>query len=218
MINGRYYIGKHKTSNLNDGYLGSGALLKKAIKRYGKENFVKYTLHVLATELEMDDKEREIVNKTVVAEPSSYNLRIGGVGGFSRDESLKGSRISHASGIFQTTEYKEKRSKSLKGRVPSNKGKPMGEATRCKLQGLVRSDNFKRKVSLGVKNSERCKGNIKPRFTYSIKCPDGSIKTTIHLKRWCKEEPGLSGINDQRRMNARGYFILSKVKFSKHSW
>ena len=38
-INGKKYIGKHQTSDLNDNYLGSGILLKQAIKKYGKKKF-----------------------------------------------------------------------------------------------------------------------------------------------------------------------------------
>lgn len=43
--NGKYYIGKHQTENENDSYLGSGIALKKAIKKFGKNSFIKEILY-----------------------------------------------------------------------------------------------------------------------------------------------------------------------------
>ena len=77
-INNKYYIGKHQTKNLEDGYLGSGKLLKDPIKKYGKENFIKEILFVFFSEEEMNAKEKELV---VVSE-ETYNLCPGGHGGF----------------------------------------------------------------------------------------------------------------------------------------
>ena len=77
-INGKYYIGKHQTFDLNDGYMGSGKLLKLAINKYGIENFTKEVLHIFKTEEEMNAKEKELV---VISE-QTYNLNEGGHGGF----------------------------------------------------------------------------------------------------------------------------------------
>ena len=39
LINGKFYIGVHETHNLNDGYLGSGKILRNSVYYHGKENF-----------------------------------------------------------------------------------------------------------------------------------------------------------------------------------
>ena len=81
-LNGKFYVGKHKTNNLDDGYLGSGLLLWRAIFKYGPENFEKKILFFLNSEDEMNAKEKEIVNEEFVAREDTYNLKIGGEGGW----------------------------------------------------------------------------------------------------------------------------------------
>lgn len=38
-VNGKFYIGSHQTYRLEDGYLGSGKVLKMAIRKYGRDQF-----------------------------------------------------------------------------------------------------------------------------------------------------------------------------------
>lgn len=79
--NGMRYIGKHITHDLNDGYLGSGEHVSNAIRKYGPNRFMKRILFVFDTELEMDLKERELVNEEFVKDRNTYNIALGGQGG-----------------------------------------------------------------------------------------------------------------------------------------
>ena len=81
-VNGKIYIGKHRTNNIDDGSMGSGTLLKLAILKYGVDSFTTEILHYLNDEDEMNSKEREIVNEDFVKLTSNYNIDIGGKGGF----------------------------------------------------------------------------------------------------------------------------------------
>lgn len=78
-INGMYYIGCHVTKDINDNYLGSGNNITKAIKEYGKENFVKEILFNFDNKIDMIRKEREIVNDDFVNKEENYNISLGGI-------------------------------------------------------------------------------------------------------------------------------------------
>jgi len=82
LINGKIYIGAHiAKKKKEDGYLGSGKILKKAIQKYGKENFEKLILFECASKDEMYAKERELITEEFVKRIDTYNLKIGGEGG-----------------------------------------------------------------------------------------------------------------------------------------
>ena len=80
IINNKIYIGIHKTKDTNDYYLGSGIILKRAIQKYGIENFKKEILFIFDSPNEMYDKEKEIVNKLYLESENTYNIIIGGHG------------------------------------------------------------------------------------------------------------------------------------------
>jgi len=87
-INGKYYIGKHKTKKQDDMYYGSGKAILLAIKKYGKDNFKKEILYELNSQEEMNEKERSIVNQDIVNDSMSYNMMLGGQGSLDYINSL----------------------------------------------------------------------------------------------------------------------------------
>lgn len=80
IINNRIYVGMHSTNNLDDGYLGSGWVLKAAIKKYGREAFKRQLLHVFPTRAEARSTEAAIVTQEFIDRPDTYNLAPGGMG------------------------------------------------------------------------------------------------------------------------------------------
>ena len=78
LLTKRYYVGKHKTTKINDWYYGSCIELQNDIKKYGKENFRKDILHVYKKESTMKRREKLIVNREFCMNPKTYNVRLGG--------------------------------------------------------------------------------------------------------------------------------------------
>lgn len=82
-LNGKKYRGVHCTNNLDDGYLGSGVLLKQAIAKHGKENFTRQILETFDSKEIAYSAERYYVDKKWITSQQTYNLRLGGMGGSS---------------------------------------------------------------------------------------------------------------------------------------
>jgi len=109
-VNNKYYFGVHKTKDLNDGYMGSGKRLNYAIEKYGIKNFDKEILDFFDTYEEALDFEAEIVTEKLVLDENCYNLRKGGSGGFTKEESLRGRKIM-SDKIWNDPEYRKRHSK-----------------------------------------------------------------------------------------------------------
>jgi hypothetical protein len=82
-LNGKAYVGKKSSMYSKDSYLGSGKLIKRAIKKYGKENFTKVVLEIV-DEKTFDEKEIFWIEKEGTLHPNGYNLTKGGDGPLGR--------------------------------------------------------------------------------------------------------------------------------------
>jgi hypothetical protein len=80
IVNNKIYVGLHSTDCLEDGYLGSGWVLKDAIEKYGRDKFVRQILYVFDTRQEAMEMEARIVNEEFVSRKDTYNLTVGGMG------------------------------------------------------------------------------------------------------------------------------------------
>ena len=81
-INNKIYIGAHITANIYDDYMGSGKYLQNSIKKYGLASFTKTVLHIFDNITEMFAKEFELVDEAFVSRKDTYNLKLGGQGGW----------------------------------------------------------------------------------------------------------------------------------------
>lgn len=77
-INGRIYVGVHKTDKLEDGYMGSGKRIKYEIQKYGLLHFTKEILFNFQTYEEALQKEAEIVNEDFLKRDDVLNMVPGG--------------------------------------------------------------------------------------------------------------------------------------------
>lgn len=133
IINNHYYIGKHSTNNIDDGYFGSGFALRKAFKKYGKENFKKEIIKFCNSEDDAYKLESELVTIKEVKNKECYNLITGGSGagagennymyGKSHSQETK-DKITEKLSYYAEKRKGVKRSNSVKKKISeSKKGK-----------------------------------------------------------------------------------------------
>jgi hypothetical protein len=163
-VNGKYYVGMHSTSNLEDGYIGSGKRLWNSIKKHGRDNHSIEILEWFPDRSSLKNREKELVNESLLQDPMCMNLQLGGGGGFSSEEHQK--KCSFAGNLFKKTlqgrenrrklatelwkkeSFRENVSASLKG----NQG----------FNGKTHSEEARNKISFAMSNKQ--KGELNSQF------------------------------------------------------
>jgi len=116
LINGKIYIGQLAREDPN--YLGSGEILKKAIKKYGKENFTRETIAYCNSKDELDSLEIFYIKIYNSKDPNGYNLTGGGGGtvGFHKPAWNKGKKVFFSEETLRKFSELAKRRKNNLGR------------------------------------------------------------------------------------------------------
>lgn len=135
-VNGKIYVGVHKTENLNDGYMGSGKNIKDAIKKYGIDNFDKKYIAIFDNPTQMFEMESEIVNESFVTNKNTYNISLGGLGSFEhvnknywteKKRRLHGLKYGTIAGSWDNKEKRKKTWESVPLEFRINNAKKMGD-------------------------------------------------------------------------------------------
>lgn len=143
-----YYIGQHKTDNLDDGYKGSGVKIQKYYQKYPND-YKKEILCWCQDEEDMNVKEDFYVGDLYATDPMCLNLRAGGDRpGYSIETRNKMSENNGA----KRPEVRKKISESLKGENNPMKRPEVSKKISESLKGRKLSEITRKKMS------NKCKG------------------------------------------------------------
>lgn len=169
LINNKQYVGFHSTNNINDGYLGSGKILRKSIKKYGQKNFKREILEFCNSE-NWQDKEIKWIFKLNTLQPIGYNITEGGQGSLGRKlskESIKKiseSKKGQLRGISLSEDHKEKikNSNINKKRSPET-CKRIGESKKGNIWNVGRIHSDETKINMSINHAD-FSGSKNPMF------------------------------------------------------
>lgn len=209
-INGKFYIGQHASNEL-DSYWGSGKLIKKAIEKYGIENFERTILEKCSNKNELNKRERYWI-KEKDSINAGYNLTEGGTGGDTSnfidysEEWKEGQRIrtKHYWDSLSEEEHKERSDKvsveknGMFGKVGYWKNKRMPEVV----------------IQKGLESRRSYKGDKNPNWKGGVskkQCKCGKDITPIdETCSYCRDRSG-----ENNPFYGKTHSIETKKKLSK---
>lgn len=205
-INGKTYIGQHKYKKLNDKYMGSGVHIKRAIKKYGVENFEKEILEFDIPNVELaNDWEQMYILFERVKGKAEYNIANGGKG---------------SAGHRCSAETRRKIAEAGKGRQGYWKGKSRSDETKAKIskskKGTKHSEDWCNKMS------EIMKGRyFTEEWKKKISDSKKGDRNPMYGKRYTDEEKRLlseknKGKNKGKKRTDEERKKMSEAKKGKH--
>jgi len=159
VVNEKIYVGVHQTENLDGGYMGSGNLIKRAIRKYGVENFEKEYLAIFDNRDDMFDMEAIIVNEEFVTSSNTYNMKEGGFGGWIPGTNVKGNEAAvkklqelHENDPEWVEQFLLKTQQGLREYYKTHPGS-------CSFKGKQHTSESKKKIGSANAKHQRGQGN-----------------------------------------------------------
>ena len=179
LVNGKIYVGVHQTDRMDDGYMGSGTALKRAVKERGVEHFRKKVLAYFTSAEDMYKAEAQIVNDDFLLREDVYNLVVGGHGsGFSPSANERRSRLLAENADWRAS-YVAKLSQAYRF-DPCRSAKALATCRHNKL-GAAFNDAIRSEMNLrsrsAASRAKRCE-------TFSRTGHQQGSKNSCYGKRW----------------------------------
>lgn len=219
-LNGKIYVGVHKTNNMNDGYMGSGKIIKNAIKKHGIDNFTKVIIETFENSELMYAKEKQIVSEKFVDRNDTYNLAVGGSGG-----SILQNRKSWPKGKSHSSETIEKMRISATGKTHSEESiRKMKENSWAKRSPVeqhnhsIKAGKLRWEYSDSLQREESCKkisGSVlelnRVRKENDIPHPVSGIKREVYICPHCQKRGAMNTMSRFHFNNCKSLVIESEV-------
>jgi len=185
LVNNKIYIGQSKKNNPN--YYGSGILIKKAIKKYGKDNFKKEILCFCESPNDLNEQEKFWIKKFNSTDLKfGYNIEKGGADGIHTNKREKSKYIftqKHKDNISKGSRNKPKTKKHIESiskfhaDVSGDKNpmfnKKHTDKTKIiisiKNKGRKKSEYEVKKISLRTKGEKNIKAKLTEKDVLTIR-------------------------------------------------
>ena len=185
LINGKSYVGQQSTND--EMYLGSGKILKRAIVKYGIENFKKEIIEECSTREELNKREVYWIKKL----NPEYNLHEGGYGGYNEfavraNKKRKGKTWEE----IYSPDGLEKMKKRDNSHFVKTQFQNLSKHRRLEIAilggratlGNKRSEESKLRTSIAMKNSKKHKEAMNDPKVRKVLSEKAKIITTEHWK------------------------------------
>lgn len=146
LINGKKYIGQHK-GEYDLEYYGSGILLRRALEKYGKENFSIRIIEKCDSKEQLNDREKYWIQYYNASESDEfYNIAYGGEGGSMPPESIEKAKCKIA-GQKRSQKTKQIMSIRSKAKWSNSQYRDKQRNNNPRMTGKQHSEEAKKKMS-----------------------------------------------------------------------